>query len=129
MFVWNNESGPVAAAHSEDPVRWQTAFGAVLDRIESRVAQDVGAEQCDTEDEPAAQVVKQVPFRRRRQPVLPRSVAATAACSPAMYCASEAPITMVRGGHLRGPNVIAGTPEHALDCACGLYLGDVTAWI
>jgi hypothetical protein len=22
-----------------------------------------------------------------------------------------------------------GTPEHALDCACGLYLGDPTAWI
>jgi hypothetical protein len=23
----------------------------------------------------------------------------------------------------------AGTPEEALDCACGLYLGDPTAWI
>lgn len=22
----------------------------------------------------------------------------------------------------------AGTPEEALDCACGLYLNDVTAW-
>jgi hypothetical protein len=22
----------------------------------------------------------------------------------------------------------AGTPEEALDCACGLYLGDVSAW-
>jgi hypothetical protein len=22
----------------------------------------------------------------------------------------------------------AGTPEDALDCACGLYLGDLTAW-
>jgi hypothetical protein len=24
---------------------------------------------------------------------------------------------------------LAGTPEDALDCACGLYLGDPTAWI
>ena len=23
---------------------------------------------------------------------------------------------------------MAGTPEEALDCACGLYLGDPTAW-
>lgn len=23
----------------------------------------------------------------------------------------------------------AGTPEEALDCACGLYLNDPTAWI
>ncbi len=23
---------------------------------------------------------------------------------------------------------LAGTPEDALDCACGLYLGDPTAW-
>ncbi|MGB2922898.1 MAG: hypothetical protein WA944_25085 [Mycobacterium sp.] len=23
----------------------------------------------------------------------------------------------------------AGTPEEALDCACGLYLGDPTAWL
>jgi choline dehydrogenase-like flavoprotein len=23
----------------------------------------------------------------------------------------------------------AGSPEDALDCACGLYLGDTTAWI
>jgi hypothetical protein len=23
----------------------------------------------------------------------------------------------------------AGTPEQALDCACGLYLGDPTAWL
>jgi len=22
-----------------------------------------------------------------------------------------------------------GTPEEALDCACGLYLGDTTAWL
>ena len=22
-----------------------------------------------------------------------------------------------------------GTPQEALDCACGLYLGDPTAWI
>ncbi len=22
-----------------------------------------------------------------------------------------------------------GTPQEALDCACGLYLGDTTAWI
>lgn len=25
--------------------------------------------------------------------------------------------------------MFAGTPEQALDCACGLYLGDPTAWI
>jgi hypothetical protein len=23
----------------------------------------------------------------------------------------------------------SGTPEEALDCACGLYLGDPTAWL
>lgn len=28
------------------------------------------------------------------------------------------------------PNgMFAGTPEQALDCACGLYLGDPTAWL
>jgi hypothetical protein len=36
--VWNNENAAVAAAHSVDPDRWQIAFGAVLDRIESRFA-------------------------------------------------------------------------------------------
>ena len=36
MFVWNPKSAAVAAAHSVDPVRWQKAFGAVLDRIELR---------------------------------------------------------------------------------------------
>jgi hypothetical protein len=25
--------------------------------------------------------------------------------------------------------MFAGTPEEALDCACGLYLGDPTAWL
>lgn len=35
---WNNESAAVAAAHRVDPDRWWTAFGAVLDRIESRFA-------------------------------------------------------------------------------------------
>ena len=25
--------------------------------------------------------------------------------------------------------MFAGTPEQALDCACGLYLGDTTAWL
>jgi SRSO17 transposase len=34
--VSNNELAAVAAAHSVDPVRWREAFGAVLDRIESR---------------------------------------------------------------------------------------------
>jgi SRSO17 transposase len=38
LFVWNNESAAVAAAHRVDPDRWWTAFGAVLDRIESRFA-------------------------------------------------------------------------------------------
>ena len=38
MFVSNNEDAAVAAAHRVDPVRWQIAFGAVLDRIESRFA-------------------------------------------------------------------------------------------
>ena len=38
MFVWNNSLAAVAAAHSVDPVRWHEAFGAVLDRIESRFA-------------------------------------------------------------------------------------------
>jgi SRSO17 transposase len=36
--VRNNENAAVAAAHSVDPVRWQKAFGAVVDRIESRFA-------------------------------------------------------------------------------------------
>ena len=38
MLVWNIESAAVAAAHSVDPDRWWTAYGAVLDRIESRFA-------------------------------------------------------------------------------------------
>ena len=38
MLVWNNEIAAVAAAHSVDPDRWWTAFGAVIDRIESRFA-------------------------------------------------------------------------------------------
>ncbi len=36
--MWNNENAAVAAAHSVDPDRWWTAFGAVIDRIESRFA-------------------------------------------------------------------------------------------
>jgi SRSO17 transposase len=36
--VWNNENAAVAAVHRVDPQRWQTAFGAVLDRIELRFA-------------------------------------------------------------------------------------------
>jgi SRSO17 transposase len=36
VFVCNSEIAAVAAAHSVDPDRWWTAFGAVLDRIESR---------------------------------------------------------------------------------------------
>lgn len=38
LFVWNNEIAAVAAAHTVDPSRWQRAFSAVLDRIESRFA-------------------------------------------------------------------------------------------
>jgi SRSO17 transposase len=38
LFVWNKEIAAVAAAHSVDPDRWWTAYGAVLDRIESRFA-------------------------------------------------------------------------------------------
>jgi SRSO17 transposase len=36
VLVWNHEIAAVAAAHSVDPERWRTAYGAVLDRIESR---------------------------------------------------------------------------------------------
>ena len=36
--MWNKEIAAVAAAHSVDPDRWWTAYGAVLDRIESRFA-------------------------------------------------------------------------------------------
>jgi len=36
--VWDNENAAVAAAHRVDPDRWWTAFGAVIDRIESRFA-------------------------------------------------------------------------------------------
>jgi SRSO17 transposase len=38
LLVWNKEIAAVAAAHSVDPHRWWTAYGAVLDRIESRFA-------------------------------------------------------------------------------------------
>jgi len=31
--------------------------------------------------------------------------------------------SVLPSGHPRG------TPQEALDCACGLYLGDTTAWI
>ena len=36
--MWNKKVAAVAAAHSVDPDRWWTAYGAVLDRIESRFA-------------------------------------------------------------------------------------------
>jgi SRSO17 transposase len=36
--VWNNRIAAVAAAHSVDPVRWQSAFTAVLDTLELRFA-------------------------------------------------------------------------------------------
>jgi SRSO17 transposase len=36
LLVWNNQNAAVAAAQSVSPERWQTAFSAVLDRIESR---------------------------------------------------------------------------------------------
>ncbi len=38
MFVWNNQNAAVAAAHSVDPERWWTAYGAVIDRIAPRFA-------------------------------------------------------------------------------------------
>jgi SRSO17 transposase len=36
VFVSNNELAAVAAAHSVDPDRWRTAYGAVIDLLESR---------------------------------------------------------------------------------------------
>ena len=36
--MWNNENAAVAAAHSVDPDRWWTAFGALIDRIAPRFA-------------------------------------------------------------------------------------------
>jgi SRSO17 transposase len=36
--VWNNEDAAAAAAHSVDPQRWWTAFGAVIDRVAPRFA-------------------------------------------------------------------------------------------
>ena len=36
VFVWNNETAAVAAAHSVDLDRWQQAFSEVLDRIAPR---------------------------------------------------------------------------------------------
>ena len=36
--MWNNSYAAVAAAHSVDARRWQTAFGAVVDRIAPRFA-------------------------------------------------------------------------------------------
>jgi len=38
VFVWNKEKAAVAAAHSVDPDRWWTAYGAVIDRIAPRFA-------------------------------------------------------------------------------------------
>jgi hypothetical protein len=38
VLVWNNRNAAVAEAHSVDPERWQRAFRAVLDAIESRFA-------------------------------------------------------------------------------------------
>jgi SRSO17 transposase len=38
VFVSNNEDAAVAAAHSVDPDRWWTAYGAVIDRIAPRFA-------------------------------------------------------------------------------------------
>jgi SRSO17 transposase len=38
VFVSNNSLAAVAAAHSVDPVRWQRAFSAVVDRIAPRFA-------------------------------------------------------------------------------------------
>jgi SRSO17 transposase len=38
VFVWNKENAAVAAAHSVDPDRWWTAYGAVIDRIAPRFA-------------------------------------------------------------------------------------------
>jgi SRSO17 transposase len=38
VLVWNNEDAAVAAAHSVDPERWWTAFGAVIDRVAPRFA-------------------------------------------------------------------------------------------
>jgi hypothetical protein len=36
VFVWNNRVAAVAAAHSVDPDRWWTAYGAVIERIAPR---------------------------------------------------------------------------------------------
>jgi hypothetical protein len=36
LLVWNNADAAVAAAHSVDPDRWWTAYGPMIDRIESR---------------------------------------------------------------------------------------------
>jgi len=38
VLVWNPRVAAVAAAHSVDPDRWLTAYGAVIDKIESRFA-------------------------------------------------------------------------------------------
>ena len=38
VLVWNNKTAAVAAAHSVDPDRWWTAFGAVMDRMAPRFA-------------------------------------------------------------------------------------------
>ncbi len=38
LLVWNNQTAAVAAAHRVDPDRWQQAFSAVLDVIESQFA-------------------------------------------------------------------------------------------
>jgi hypothetical protein len=36
--VWNKENAAVAAAHSVDPDRWWSAYGAVINRIAPRFA-------------------------------------------------------------------------------------------
>ncbi len=38
MLVWNPRVAAVAAVHSVDPDRWLTAYGEVIDKIESRFA-------------------------------------------------------------------------------------------
>ncbi len=38
LFVWNNSSAAVAAAHSVDPDRWHRAFTEVIDRVAPRFA-------------------------------------------------------------------------------------------
>jgi len=51
----------------------------------------------------------------------------------AMPASSASPFTLASSERYEASRLPSGafdaTPEEALDCACGLYLGDPSAWV